>query len=94
MIEFSHLIHLEPTRLYGDRDAFSYWFMQGQHSGSGNIVYLEQFKLTLICFFDFSKFPFDAHDCNIEFGESYHPIDKGNIQILRCHDGWVEWVLM
>lgn len=30
--------------------------------------YQQEFKVTLYCNFDFTKYPFDSHDCNITFG--------------------------
>ena len=49
--------------------------------------YGEQFQLTFFCHFDFTNFPFDSHECRIEYGDENYGIDdlKVNASTIIYH---------
>ena len=49
--------------------------------------YGEQFQLTFFCHFDFTNFPFDSHECRIEYGDENYGIDdlKLNASTIIYH---------
>ena len=64
MIEFGNVLKYEKTKVYGDTSTFSFWYM-----GNQTLEYSEEIKLTFFCSFQFTDFPFDVHECRIEFGD-------------------------
>jgi hypothetical protein len=53
----------EQTKAYGGADKFSLWYL-----GNNKLEYGEVFQITFSCQFDFSHFPFDSHECLMEYG--------------------------
>jgi hypothetical protein len=53
----------EQTKAYGGADKFSLWYL-----GNHKLEYGEVFQITFSCQFDFSHFPFDSHECLMEYG--------------------------
>ena len=53
----------EQTKAYGGADKFSLWYL-----GDHKLEYGEVFQITFSCQFDFSHFPFDSHECLMEYG--------------------------
>ena len=53
----------EQTKAYGGADKFSLWYL-----GDHKLEYGELFQFTFSCQFDFSHFPFDSHECMMEYG--------------------------
>ena len=53
----------EQTKAYGGADKFSLWYL-----GDHKLEYGEIFQITFSCQFDFSHFPFDSHECLMEYG--------------------------
>ena len=49
--------------------------------------YGEQFQLTFFCHFDYSSFPFDSHECKIEYGDENYGVDdlKVNTSTIIYH---------
>ena len=63
-IEFGHLLRYEKIKVYGGSKSFSFWY--GKHWGN---YYSEEFQLTFSCRFDFQNYPFDSHECHMEYGD-------------------------
>ena len=61
---FGNVLKYEKTKVYGDTSTFSFWYM-----GNQTLEYSEEIKLTFFCSFQFTDFPFDVHECRIEFGD-------------------------
>lgn len=64
MIEFGNLLKYEKTSVYGDTSTFSFWYW-----GNQTLEYDEEIKLTLFCNFQFMDYPFDSHECRVEYGD-------------------------
>ena len=70
---FERLIKFKHTSMYGQTDSsYSLVFPQGKR----NRITGETFQLTFSCNFDFSEFPFDSHDCPIEYGSSFFSLKE------------------
>ena len=52
-------------QLYGPTSSNYFWFRYPHH-----FEYLETLKVEFYCSFDFKDFPFDRHQCDINFGSS------------------------
>ena len=67
-IGFEHLLMLEKIEsLGGGRNSkSSYYFF---HSKSNYLFYGVSLQLTFSCHSNFADFPFDSHECPMEFGE-------------------------
>ena len=50
---------------FGAKDLDYYWFQRPHH-----FEYQQTLRITIYCSFDFKDFPFDSHDCNINYGSS------------------------
>ena len=64
------------TVMYGGTDSsqslvFPKWPQWPQNRVTG-----ETFQLTFSCNFDFSEFPFDSHDCPIEYGSGFFSLEQ------------------
>ena len=64
------------TVMYGGTDSsqslvFPKWPQWLQNRVTG-----ETFQLTFSCNFDFSEFPFDSHDCPIEYGSGFFSLEQ------------------
>ena len=67
-IGFGHLLMLEKIEgIGGGMNSKSSVFLYS--SISNHLVYGVPLQLTFSCHFDFAKFPFDSHECPMEFGE-------------------------
>ena len=64
VIEFGNLLKYERTEVYGDTSTFSLWYW-----GNQTLEYSEEIKLTFFCNFHFADFPFDLHECRVEYGD-------------------------
>ena len=49
------------------------------------MLYGEGFQLTFSCHFDFQKFPFDSHECRMEYGDYLGGINY-NTATIGYHD--------
>ena len=67
MIEFENLLKYEKTKVYGDSATFSLWYR-----GNQILQYSEEIKLTFFCKFHFNDFPFDYHECSLEYGDDLY----------------------
>ena len=70
VIEFENLLKLEQKKLYGGNNQFSFWMYYNKFK------YLEMLQLTFSCPFHFSNFPFDSHECHLEYGSYLYPTSK------------------
>ena len=50
--------------MYGGEEKFSFWYI-----GNQTLEYGEEFHLTVSCPLQFSEFPFDSHECRVEYGD-------------------------
>ena len=72
-IGFGHLLMLEKIEGIGGgmnskSSVYSY------SSFNNHLVYGVPLQLTFSCPFDFTEFPFDSHECPMEFGERLEQI--------------------
>ena len=56
-------------------------------AGTINRIVLESFQLTFSCNFDFTGFPFDSHECPIEYGDSISSQTLMSFNITRAGFG-------
>jgi hypothetical protein len=54
----------DQTEVYGGEEKFSFWYI-----GNQTLEYGEEFHLTISCPLHFSNFPFDSHECRVEYGD-------------------------
>ena len=67
-IGFGHLVMLEKMEgIRGRRTSKSWYYLFIPDWNS--FVYGVRLQLTFSCVFDFARFPFDSHECPMEFGE-------------------------
>ena len=74
-IIFRHLLKNEKAIPYGKSESFAFVCTRMPH----NMMYYEEFQLTISCQFDFLKFPFDSHECRLEYGDTMH--DTSQLQM-------------
>lgn len=63
-IEFGHLLKFEKNDQYGGSKSVFF-----KYHGNHTFAYGEKFKLTISCQFRFEAYPFDSHECPVEFGD-------------------------
>ena len=80
--KFPNVLKYELTKEYGATNTFIFWYL-----GNQMMEYGEQFQLTFFCHFDFTNFPFDSHECRIEYGDENHGTDdlKVNASTIIYH---------
>ena len=54
------------TRKYGATDKDYFWFFQPDQM----MIYEQSLKTRIYCSLDFKRFPFDSHNCDLNFGSS------------------------
>ena len=64
----------DQTEVYGGEDKFSFWYI-----GNQTLEYGEEFHLTISCPLHFSNFPFDSHECRVEYGDDSYGKDKSPV---------------
>ena len=73
-ITFRPLLKNEKSIPYGGSQSFTLWCKKRQAlkipNENKNMMYFEEFQLTISCPFNFSKFPFDSHECRLEYGNN------------------------
>ena len=77
VFELKHLMKKEKTDLYGGSKPFSFWFFESK------MFYGEEFQLTFSCHFQFTDFPFDSHECPLEYGDKIY--DTENLNFNSSH---------
>ena len=55
------------VNIYGGDKAFDFWFYN--YENDPTMQYVEEFLLTFSCGFSFKDYPFDSHDCKMEYGD-------------------------
>ena len=80
--KFPNVLKYELTKEYGATNTFVFWYL-----GNQMMEYGQQFQLTFFCHFDFTNFPFDSHECRIEYGDENYGIDdlKVNASTIIYH---------
>ena len=80
---FERLMKFKHTLMYGETDSsFSLVFPKGHWKR--NRVTGETFQLTFSCNFDFAEFPFDSHDCPIEYGSGFFSLKQVRLNKTRA----------
>ena len=69
-ITFRPLLKNEKSIPYGGSQSFALWGIKTPNEKNANMMYFEDFQLTISCEFNFSKFPFDSHECPLEYGDN------------------------
>ena len=82
IIEFGNLIHYEKKEVYGGTKPFIFWYF-GNVSPDITVVYGEGLQLTFSCKFEFNDFPFDSHECPMEYGDKKY--QSMNIKMNSSH---------
>ena len=68
-ITFENVIDSKLAKVYGATDTFFFQFTGMKDGKNEGLAYGEQFQSKFACYFKFNTFPFDSHQCRIEFGE-------------------------
>jgi hypothetical protein len=66
VLGFQKLIEFKRTPMYGGSESSVSKLFPGRQ----NRIIGENFQLTFSCDFDFAEFPFDSHECPVEYGSS------------------------
>ena len=74
VIAFGHLLQHKKTEVYGGTNKFS--FSTYSDISKNYMFYGEDFQLTFSCHFNLADFPFDSHECPMEFGDKIHGTSK------------------
>ena len=69
-LKFENVMKYERSQSYGHTGSFTLWYL-GYHL----MEYTEVAVLKLFCNFDFTNFPFDAHECNLTYGDGIYESD-------------------
>ena len=73
----------EQTKPYGGDTNFSFYLVF--ENSSYNMVYGEEFEMTLSCHFYLAKYPFDSHDCQLYFGDMRFNSSQLNFNPIKIH---------
>ena len=73
---FDNAKSIEKSKSFGARSSQYYWMAKNYEKY--DFEYYERIKLTSYCQFEFSTFPFDAHDCEVTVGSGI-----GSIGLLK-----------
>ena len=73
IITFGHLLEYKKTALYGGDKTFSFFYVNTNSWLGKLIVYQEEVQLSFFCPFRYEKYPFDSHNCTLEFGSNNWP---------------------
>ena len=71
-LEFENVLQYQSTQAYGASFKFSLWY----NKENGTLEYEEEIQLSLLCPFEFSDFPFDSHECYVEYGDDKYGASK------------------
>ena len=83
VIEFERVMEFKQRPMYGDTDSsvskiFPKWLW------NQNRLNQETFQLTFSCHFHFADFPFDSHECPIEYGSGTLKQEKMRFNVTRA----------
>jgi hypothetical protein len=85
VLGFKKLIEFKRTPLYGGSESsVSKIFPLSQ-----NRIIGENFQLTFSCDFDFAEFPFDSHECSVEYGSNNLVYEKMRFNITKAVFGTI-----
>ena len=76
-LSFNNAKSIEKQKSYGARSAEYFFMITNYHH---DFEYFESVKLTSYCQFEFSSFPFDAHNCEILVGSGVNYIGTQKIK--------------
>jgi hypothetical protein len=66
-----NILKIEKLSIYGGGSSTKYLWIKYPHY----IEYAEHIKLTISCDFDFSQYPFDSNECDMDFGDPVYEAD-------------------
>ena len=75
-LKFENVMKYERSQSYGHTGSFTLWYL-----GDHYMEYTEVAVLKLFCNFDFTNFPFDAHECNLTYGDGIY--DTGALHLVQ-----------
>ena len=67
VIAFGGLLDYEKTKVFGGEKLFSMWYIGKENRLKVNLLYSEEVQLSFSCEFQYENFPFDSHNCTLEF---------------------------
>ena len=77
---FNKVVSTEILPTWGKDTPFSMWFNSETHL----VEYLQRIKVTFTCDFSFKNYPFDKHDCKMDFGTPSQKIhEKMNFKPIQ-----------
>ena len=77
-LKFDNYIKFELTKSYGGTKQLYSFFSYS--SENDTVIYGEEFKVTFSCPFNFKNYPFDNHECRMEYGwDNYFRAEWFNI---------------
>ena len=81
---FRKVVSTEILPTWGRDTPFSMWF----HSETHFVEYIQRIKVTFTCDFNFKNYPFDKHDCMMDFGTPSQEIhERMNFMPMQFLDG-------
>ena len=90
VLGFKKLIEFKRTPMYGGSESsVSKVFPHPLSMNYGNRHVEEKFQLTFSCDFDFAKFPFDSHECSVEYGSGILMYEKMRFNITQAVFGTI-----
>ena len=63
-LKFQNEKHMNLKHKFSAKKVETYYWMRYPHT----LYHKKNAKMTIYCFFDFSTFPFDSHECNLTYG--------------------------
>ena len=64
ILTFDDLLDYKPTRDFGNYGSFSFSYL-----GNQTLEYSEEILVKIFCTFDFDDYPFDSHECMLQYGD-------------------------
>ena len=67
-LEFENILSFEKTQYFGGTKSFSFWMWKHPKT-NGGMAYVEDLQITFFCQFQFIDYPFDSHDCTLNYSD-------------------------
>ena len=89
LIDFGNLLKYEKTKVYGGVKPFRSWYIKNRPFVAGDaqdenlIAYWEEIQISFSCGFQFRNYPFDHHQCILEFVSRTSTTDVMNMKPHR-----------
>ena len=72
-VAFNKVVQTEILPQWGSDILYAMWF----NNNTNGFQFRQGIKVTFACDFDFTSYPFDEHDCNMDFGTASQAINSG-----------------